>query len=249
MSRLVMAVERTKRENRTSERILDVAERLVQTRGFNNFSYADIAKELGITTASLHYHFRGKAELGQALITRYAERFGDALDRIDAEVPDARGKLEAYASLYAGVLEGERMCMCGVLAAEYQTLPEPMRRAVIGFFDENQRWLAGVLNQGQTAKTLAFSGIRRRGRSEHPVDARRGDACGSPLRRPGHVQLHRPPGADGSGELTGSRTSLRKPPAEPSVSGPLRSRPRVPRARWIVIGASGSFKLPDDLAA
>jgi TetR/AcrR family transcriptional regulator, transcriptional repressor for nem operon len=153
-----MAVQRTKRENRTSERILDVAERLVQTRGFNNFSYADIAKELGITTASLHYHFRGKAELGQALITRYAERFGDALDRIDAELPDALAKLGAYASLYAGVLEGEWMCMCGVLAAEYQTLPEPMRRAVIGFFDENQRWLAGVLNQGQTETSLAFSG-------------------------------------------------------------------------------------------
>ena len=50
------------------------------------------------------------------------------------------------------------MCMCGVLAAEYQTLPEPMRRAVIGFFDENQRWLAGVLAQGRADKTLAFTG-------------------------------------------------------------------------------------------
>jgi TetR/AcrR family transcriptional repressor of nem operon len=48
--------------------------------------------------------------------------------------------------------------MCGVLAAEFQTLPEPMRRAVIGFFDENRRWLAGVLTQGQAEKTLAFSG-------------------------------------------------------------------------------------------
>ena len=99
-----MAVQRTKTENRTSERILDVAERLVQTRGFNNFSYADIAKELGITTASLHYHFRGKAELGQALITRYRDRFGEALGRIDREVPEPRAKLEAYADLYAGVL-------------------------------------------------------------------------------------------------------------------------------------------------
>ncbi len=158
MSSLVMAVQRQKRENRTSERILDVAERLVQTRGFNNFSYADIAKELGITTASLHYHFRGKAELGHALITRYARRFGDALDRIDREVPGARGKLEAYVDLYASVLESKRMCMCGVLAAEYQTLPKPMHRAVIGFFDANQRWLAGVLSQGQTEKTLAFTG-------------------------------------------------------------------------------------------
>jgi TetR/AcrR family transcriptional regulator, transcriptional repressor for nem operon len=158
MSRLVMAVQRTKTENRTSERILDIAERLLQTRGFNSFSYADIANELGITTASLHYHFRGKAELGQALITRYAERFRDALGRIDREVPDPPAKLEAYAALYADVLAGKRMCMCGVLAAEYQTLPKPMRRAVIRFFDENQHWLTDVLKHGQTDKTLAFTG-------------------------------------------------------------------------------------------
>ena len=94
-----MAVARPKKETRsvqgrkeshTSERILDIAERLVQTRGFNNFSYADIASELGITTASLHYHFPGKAELGQALITRYAERFSQALDQIEQHQPNAR---------------------------------------------------------------------------------------------------------------------------------------------------------------
>src|SRR5207302_9005414 len=96
----------------TAQRILDVAERLVQTRGFNSFSYADIAAELGITKASLHYHFQGKAELGQALITRYAERFSLALDEIDQDVPDGRAKLEAYARLYADVLHGKRMCMC-----------------------------------------------------------------------------------------------------------------------------------------
>ena len=153
-----MATQRAKSENRTAERILDIAERLVQTRGFNNFSYADIANELGLTTASLHYHFRGKAELGQALITRYAERFDEALATIDRDIPDAPEKLEAYANLFAGVLEGKRMCMCGVLAAEYQTLPKPMRSAVIRFFDDNQRWLADVLRHGQADKTLAFKG-------------------------------------------------------------------------------------------
>lgn len=149
---------RSRTENRTPERILDIAERLVQTRGFNNFSYADIAAELGITTASLHYHFRGKAELGQALIARYAERFTEALDSIDRDLPEAPAKLEAYADLYAGVLEGKRMCMCGILAAEYQTLPKPMRRAVVRFFDDNQRWLAGVLSQGEADKTLVLGG-------------------------------------------------------------------------------------------
>ena len=147
-----------KRQNDTAERILDIAERLVQTRGFSNFSYADIATELGITTASLHYHYRGKAELGLALITRYTERFIDALGQIDQDLPDARAKLEAYARLYADVLQGKRMCMCGVLAAEYETLPKPMRTAVIRFFDENEKWLADLLEQGNTDNTLSFTG-------------------------------------------------------------------------------------------
>lgn len=147
-----------KRQNDTAERILDIAERLVQTRGFSNFSYANIATELGITTASLHYHYRGKAELGLALITRYTERFIDALGQIDQDLHDAPAKLEAYARLYADVLQGKRMCMCGVLAAEYETLPKPMRTAVIRFFDENEKWLADLLEQGNTDKTLSFTG-------------------------------------------------------------------------------------------
>lgn len=148
-----------KREPRTADRILDIAERLVQSRGFNGFSYADIATEMGITKASLHYHFPGKAELGQALITRYRERFSAALERIDTDLPDARTKLEAYIRLYADVLRGKRMCMCGILAAEYQTLPTPMRDAVIGFFDDNQRWLANLLGQGAADHTLVFTGL------------------------------------------------------------------------------------------
>ena len=153
-----MAVARPKKEPRTAERVLDIAERLVQVRGFNNFSYADIATELGVTKASLHYHFPGKAELGQALITRYSERFSEALDQIDRDLPDAPAKLAAYTNLYAEVLRGKRMCMCGILAAEYQTLPKPMRRAVIDFFDENQRWLATVVAQGQKERTVTFTG-------------------------------------------------------------------------------------------
>src|SRR5947209_18270461 len=104
-----MAVSRTNNEPRTAERILDIAERLVQTRGFNNFSYGDIADELGITKASLHYHYPGKAELGRALINRYAARFAQALERIGRDHREAPAKLEAYADLYAEVQRGEAM--------------------------------------------------------------------------------------------------------------------------------------------
>jgi TetR/AcrR family transcriptional repressor of nem operon len=153
-----MAATRNRKEPGTAERVLDIAERLVQVRGFSNFSYADIATELGITKASLHYHYPGKAELGQALITRYAERFNQALDEIDRDMRSALAKLAAYADLYAGVLRNERMCMCGILAAEYQTLPETMRSEVIRFFDDNLKWLIRVLKDGKADGTLTYSG-------------------------------------------------------------------------------------------
>jgi TetR/AcrR family transcriptional regulator, transcriptional repressor for nem operon len=156
-----VATTGSRHEMDTPSRILDVAERIVQTRGFNGFSYADIAGELGVTKASLHYHFPSKAELGSALIARYAERFADALDAIDAAGLSARESLTAYAALYLRVLQGDRMCLCGILAAEYQTLQQPMRDAVTCFFDANQRWLAAVLERGRTDGTIAFEGSAR----------------------------------------------------------------------------------------
>jgi TetR/AcrR family transcriptional repressor of nem operon len=146
------------RDSDTAARILDVAERLVQSRGFNAFSYADVAAELNVTKASLHYHFPGKAELGEALIARYAQRFSEALGAIDAGTGDAPARLAAYARIYGDVLRDRRMCLCGMLAADYETLPEPMQAAVIQFFDENLAWLADVVAQGEREGTLRPNG-------------------------------------------------------------------------------------------
>ncbi|MGD0378947.1 MAG: TetR/AcrR family transcriptional regulator [Acidimicrobiales bacterium] len=142
----------------TATQILDVAERLVQVRGFNGFSYADVAAELKITKAALHYHFAGKAELGEALVVRYATRFAEALVGVEARSVDVRARLDAYADLYLDVLREQRMCLCGMMAAEYQTLPAPMQDAVVRFFDENERWLVGVLEKGRKEGTLTFAG-------------------------------------------------------------------------------------------
>jgi hypothetical protein len=83
--------------------------------------------------SALHYHFASKAELGAALIERYATRFMATLAEIEPQPIDAAAKLAAYADVYAGVLRRERMCLCGMLAADYETLPGPMREAVVRF--------------------------------------------------------------------------------------------------------------------
>lgn len=142
----------------TTSRILDVAERLLQVRGYNGFSYGDVATELGITRAALHYHFPGKGELGQALIERYAMRFGAALAELDATAPDAAAKLRGYVALYTDVLSADRMCLCGMLAAEHRTLPDPLQQAVCDFFTANTTWLRKVLEEGCSDGSLRCPG-------------------------------------------------------------------------------------------
>jgi len=144
------------RRNDTATRILDVAVRLVQMQGFNAFSYADVSAELRITKASLHHHFPTKAALGKALITRYKAAFLAALDDIDRRGDEPIAKLRAYAEIYVSVLRQERMCLCGMLAADFETLPKAMRTSVTDFFKANEEWLALVLDEGRRAGTLRF---------------------------------------------------------------------------------------------
>ena len=92
------------------------------------------------------------------LIERYEKTFLEALAAIDRSGADAREKLRLYARIYADVLRANRMCLCGMLAAEYATLPKPMKEEMRHFFDENERWLVAVLEQGRASGTLRFTG-------------------------------------------------------------------------------------------
>jgi TetR/AcrR family transcriptional repressor of nem operon len=130
----------------------------VQTRGYNGFSYADIAAELGVTKASLHYHFATKAELGSALIDRYGAVFAQSLAAIDQAHTGPCDRLRAYVALYETVIRGERMCLCGMLAAEVSTLPPAMQKQLNAFFDANETWLGQVLEAGRRRGELRFAG-------------------------------------------------------------------------------------------
>lgn len=132
----------------TVQEILDVAEALAQSRGYNGFSYADISHAVGITKASLHYHFPTKEALGQALMDRYTDRFREALAAIRLTAAGTREMVERYVRLYRDVLVLDRMCLCGMLAAEVATLPPGIQDRVRTFFDVNERWLSEVFELG-----------------------------------------------------------------------------------------------------
>ncbi len=143
----------------TREQILDIAQRLVQTRGYNGFSYADIASALRIQKASVHHHFATKADLGKAMLERYREGFGKLLQAIDKKEKNAQAKLKRYAKAFADTLkEDNRMCVCGMLAADFTTLPKGVRDGVKAFFDDNEKWLESVLEKGRKQRQLKFEG-------------------------------------------------------------------------------------------
>ena len=142
----------------TVQHILDVAQHLLQTRGYNAFSYADISESVGIRKASIHYHFPNKSDLGKALVVRYREAFRQERSRIDRDTDQALRKLERFADLYLGGLRNGRVCLCGMLAEDFTTLPNEMREEVRAFFDENEAWLTKVLVEGQKAGSIRYGG-------------------------------------------------------------------------------------------
>lgn len=149
----------------TATSILDAAQELAQTRGYNAFSYRDLAERVGIRTASIHYHFPSKADLGRAMVARYREFVGGALSQIDVDVTDlpladaAPERLRRYAALLESVLTtGNRVCLGGMLASDYATLPLEMQREVVLFISENEAWLTRRLREGRAAGSLSFSG-------------------------------------------------------------------------------------------
>lgn len=142
----------------TQDAILDVAQELAQHRGFNAFSYRDIAREVGIQAPSIHHHFPSKEALGNHLLERFRTTFNGYLHDIDQRGGPVRDRLESYVGLFEETLTSGRMCLCGMLAAELESLPESMRERVRLFFEDNERWLSGLLEQGRDNGELAFEG-------------------------------------------------------------------------------------------
>jgi len=143
----------------TAEKILDLAETLIQTRGCSAFSYQDIADALGIRKASIHYHFESKADLAIAVIDRYTENFGKALEDIARdEQASSMSMLDHYTGPYTAFAETpDRVCLSSALAGEILALPPALRDRVALFFKSHQLWLTRILKRGAARGELKLS--------------------------------------------------------------------------------------------
>jgi len=132
----------------TKERIMAVARATAQAHGYGALSFRELAKAVGVRSASVHYHFPTKEDLGVALARRYREDAEAGLAAIAEASTDPAQCLRAYVGIFRRALENDnRMCMCGFMAAETDDLPEAVRAEVRAFADANVGWLANILSR------------------------------------------------------------------------------------------------------
>jgi TetR/AcrR family transcriptional repressor of nem operon len=131
----------------SKEAILAAARRTAQAHGYNGLNFLDLADEVGIKAASIYHHFPSKADLGAAVARRYWEDTAAALESMLAESSDPGRCLRQYPDVFRKALENDnRICLCSFMAAEYDDLPEAVKKEVQTFADVNVAWLSRVLS-------------------------------------------------------------------------------------------------------
>ena len=144
------------------EAILEAAKKSAQARGYGGLSMRDLAAEVGIKAASLYYHFPSKADLAAAVAKRYWEDSAANLEKIWNDNSDPAARLRHYPETFRWALENEnRLCLCSFMGAEYDDLPDPVKKEVQVFADVNVTWLKQALTAAD-AVTLEESDARAR---------------------------------------------------------------------------------------
>lgn len=147
------------RSNKADE-ILDVAEMLIQTRGYSAISYQDIATRLDIRKASIHYHFPSKEDLGAAVVDRYISRFDVMLAEVASDATlTSMQMFDHYTGPYLEFADTpDRICLCGALAGEILALPARVRAEVERNFAVHQKWLSRLVRRGLASGEFTFQG-------------------------------------------------------------------------------------------
>jgi TetR/AcrR family transcriptional repressor of nem operon len=134
--------------------IMDAAERRIQVGGFGGFSFREVAADVGIKSASVHYHFPTKENLAAAVLRRWTEHTSEVVDEELKKDPDP---VRAWTKAFRGTaLSDAHMCPCTVLGAASQDLPEQVAKEVKNFFKMCQKKLvAQGLSPTDAAKILS----------------------------------------------------------------------------------------------
>ncbi|WP_163554447.1 TetR/AcrR family transcriptional regulator [Candidatus Frankia alpina] len=111
--------------SQTRERILTIARDLFSRNGYSGTTNADIARELGTTTAALYYHFPSKAAILDGLVAEPLAAYRRIIECLNTGPPAPPELLGAFIDLAADSRELAALIdrEPGVLAAIDKRLP------------------------------------------------------------------------------------------------------------------------------
>lgn len=134
----------------TAGQIVDEARRLIMARGYNGFSYADIAAAIGIRKPSIHHHFAGKSDLAMAVVEQSRAIIHAQVEMLAEVEPQADEQLRAYAAYWERCIADDSapFCVAAMLAAELPSLPDDLALLVREHFAELTGWLTRLLALG-----------------------------------------------------------------------------------------------------
>ena len=144
----------------TADRIVDEARSLIMARGYNGFSYADVAATVGVSKANVHHHFAAKSDLATAVVERSRAGIRAQVAALKESEPDAAEQLRAYARYWERCIldESAPFCIAAMLAAELPSLPEDVGKAVQAFFVELKSWLTELFVLGLRQGNVTLAG-------------------------------------------------------------------------------------------
>lgn len=147
----------------TYDEILLCARSLLIEGGYNGFSYADIAKVVGIRNASIHHHFPSKSDLVRTLVARYREEAQAGIANLERQLADPVDQLRAYIGYWEGCIADASapFCVCALLASQIPVLPGEIILEVRAHFRALSAWLTSVLERGARQGGLHFTGTAK----------------------------------------------------------------------------------------
>ena len=138
---------------------MELTESLLQDKGFNGFSYAHISSELGVKNAAIHYHFPTKEALVCAVIKRYRDRFQLWINNSRVKDLSPEEKLDWFFSIYTNTrADNGKVCLVGSLEAEFNSIPDSLRKETEAMNNELLAWLQSTLHEGREAGAFKFNG-------------------------------------------------------------------------------------------
>jgi len=138
--------------------ILMLAGEMIQTKGYDSFSYNDLSLRLGIRKASIHHHFPKKQELGLAYLKYRFELAKDIENQLRNSKMNSLQKLQAFLDLGGKSIEEKKICPVSSFQADRWNINEEMKGVLTKIEETEMSMLTSILEDGRSSEELFFVG-------------------------------------------------------------------------------------------